>query len=269
MLDNATANAYLDRISATRPNRVDIEALRRLQECHILSVPFENLGYHLNEEIHMDERVVNKIVHKRRGGGCYELNPAFYFLLRSLGFNTEMKQGKVWIKGKLGPPLCHLALAVKFEADSWLVDVGFGRNSRYPLLLESANPQADPHGEYRLRKAEDGGTDVLMNDKPQYRIYDGPCDLADFAPTLWWYRTSPDSPFLQNLFCSLPSNNGRVTLQEDTLTVIDGNDRRTECLTDAPALLEAYDKWFGVKLDKLPVKATPQGQRKSARISFD
>ncbi|MEU3933580.1 arylamine N-acetyltransferase [Streptomyces sp. NPDC029044] len=255
MLEEPVIAAYLDRISAARPARADLDSLRDLQMRHLLSVPFENLGYHLGEEIHMDERVVQKIVRERRGGGCYEVNPGLAYLLRGLGYDVSFMPGRVWIKDELTAPLCHLALKVRVDGHAWLVDVGFGRNSRYPLSMETDGVQPDPHGAYRLETADDGGIDVRVDDSLLYRVYDVPCLVTDFGPTLWWYRTAPDSPFLQNLFCSLPTENGRVTLKEDQLTHITGGERESRQLTSDDEIRAAYDKWFGIRLERLPVKA--------------
>lgn len=266
MLANTMVSAYLDRISAPRPTTADLESLRTLQTRHLLSVPFENLGYHLGEEIHMDERSVDKVVTERRGGGCYEVNPALSFLLEALGYEVSLMPGRVWIKDELTAPLCHLALKVRINGNNWLVDVGFGRNSRHPLSLETEQAQADPHGEYRIAVASDGGYDVSANGRLQYRVYDVPCSVEDFGPTLWWYRTGPDSPFLQNLFCSLPTENGRVTLKESQLTHQVGETREVTELADETEIREAYDKWFGIKLDRLPEKAAGGN---SLPMSFD
>ncbi|MGW3205216.1 arylamine N-acetyltransferase family protein [Streptomyces sp. NPDC001135] len=266
MLEEATITTYLERISARRPARADLESLRVLQMRHLLSVPFENLGYHLGEEIHMDERVVDKIVKERRGGGCYEVNPGLAYLLRGLGYDVSFMPGRVWIKGELTAPLCHLALKVRADGTDWLVDVGFGRNSRYPLSLETDGVQPDPHGDYRVIGADDGGIDVRANGALQYRVYDVPCRIADFGPTLWWYRTAPDSPFLQNLFCSLPTENGRITLKENQLTHIVGGERESRRLAGDEEVRAAYDKWFGIKLERLPVK---EGGSTTVPMSFD
>lgn len=248
---------YLERIGAVKPEHADLDALRYLQERHIRTVPFENLGYHLDEPIHMDERVLDKIVHQRRGGGCYETNPAFALLLRALGFTVHILPGRVYRAGRIGPPMCHLVLRVDL-AEPWLVDTGFGRNSLHPLRLRSREPQQDPNGEYLLVDAEDGGVDLHLDGKPLYRLDDRPVEVADFAPTLWWYRTAPDSPFLEDLFCSLPTEDGRITLKGDRLTVAEGGERHTEDLTNSSAIFAAYRKHFGFDLDRLPVRPTSE-----------
>ncbi|NDZ75535.1 arylamine N-acetyltransferase [Streptomyces sp. SID10362] len=253
-MQDGIMDAYLDRIGATRPDRPDLAGLRHLMERHLLSVPFENLDYHLGEDIFMDERVLEKIVTKNRGGGCYEVNPALSFLLTSLGYEVDILPG--WVHrpgGLLGPFQGHLALRVKADGRDWLVDVGFGRNSRFPLDLSSRETQEDPHGEYRLQDAGDGAVDVYLNGNPLYRVSDRPVRIEDFAPTLWWYRTSPDSSFLQALFCSIRTPDGLVTLKGNTqMSRVAGSERSKHTLAGEEESFEAYRTHFGISLDKLP-----------------
>ncbi|MFI9778660.1 arylamine N-acetyltransferase [Streptomyces sp. NPDC051956] len=252
MLDDIMED-YLRRIGATRPEKADLQGLRHVMERHILSVPFENLDYHLDEEIFMDERVLDKIVRKSRGGGCYEVNPALSFLLEALGYEVDILPGRVQRPDGLGPFLGHLALRVWIDGEAWLVDVGFGRNSRFPLRMDSREAQSDPHGEYELRDGEAGAVDVYLNGKPLYQVHDRPVRIADFAPTLWWYRTSPESSFLQGLFCSIRTEDGLVTLKGNTqMSRVAGSERSKETLEDDAAAFEAYKQHFGIALDRLP-----------------
>lgn len=253
MLDTLVED-YLRRIKAVRPEQPDLAGLRHLTERHLLSVPFENLDYHLDEEIFMDERVLDKIVTRSRGGGCYEVNPALSFLLTALGYEVDILPG--WVHrpgGVLGPFLGHLALRVKADGEDWLVDVGFGRNSRFPLRLASREVQSDPHGEYQLHDVGDGVIDVYLGGKPLYRVADRPVQIEDFAPTLWWYRTSPDSSFLQGLFCSIRTPDGLVTLKGNTqMSMVAGEQRSKQTLAGEQEALEAYEKYFGIRVDRLP-----------------
>ncbi len=86
--------AYLDRIAYTGPLVPNPEVLRNLHRAHLLSVPFENLDIALGREIVCDESAfVRKIVERRRGGFCYELNGAFAALLRAIGFQVTLLCG--------------------------------------------------------------------------------------------------------------------------------------------------------------------------------
>lgn len=269
MFDEETVGAYLDRIRAS-PDRVaplDRGALFHLQERHVLSVPFENLDYHSGDEIFMDERVADKVVRRGRGGGCYEINTSFYLLLVSLGFRVTLHQCRVWIGGSLSAPYNHVVMVAEVAGEEWLVDVGFGKNSRLPLALGELGSQHDPQGRFEVRRVpSEHAWEVHRSGVPQYRFYGDPVKLADFSQHLWWYRTSPESPFLRNLFCSLPTEDGRVTLTGSTLTVIGREGRRTETINDGADIIAAYERYFGIVLDAPPVPG--EHWDNSMRMSF-
>lgn len=254
MLDDVTTAAYLERIGAERPRRPDLAALRHLHARHVLTVPFESLDYHLGKEIfYKDERIVDKVVRLRRGGACGELNSAFAYLLRALGFRVGLRHARVWIGGRLRDPYNHLVLAVDIDGRQWLADVGFGKGSRYPVPLDTPQAQDDPHGAFSVVKVDERATDVLRDGKPQYRVYADPVEMSDFDQVIYWYRTSPDSMLLQNMFCALPlAEGGWAVLKDDVLTVTRGKETTTEKLADDAAVLAAYEKWFGVTLDERP-----------------
>ena len=61
----------LARLDVTHPSRPSLGALEALHEQHLLRVPFENLDIHEGIRIVLDEeRIVDKIVNRRRGGFC-------------------------------------------------------------------------------------------------------------------------------------------------------------------------------------------------------
>src|SRR4029079_18755156 len=105
--------------------------LRELQLAHVQSVPFENLSIHSNEPIVLeDEALFEKVVERRRGGFCYELNGLFAALLRALGFKVEMvSAGVATADGGFSPDFSHMTLLVELD-QRWLVDVAFGDSFR-------------------------------------------------------------------------------------------------------------------------------------------
>jgi N-hydroxyarylamine O-acetyltransferase len=254
-MNSEQVDAYLARIGAARPGRADAGTLRELQLRHLLAVPFENLSIHLGEPIVLDEAaLLDKIVRRRRGGFCYELNGAFAALLSALGYEVTLLAARVYGDGALGPPFDHLALRVD-APDPWLADVGFGRLSRHPLRLDDGGgSQLDPDAIFQLVRLsrEHGDIDVTRDGEPQYRLEMRPRALADFAPTCWWQQTSPDSHFTRSLVCSRLTERGRVTLSDRRLVeTIDGRRAERELAGDAE-LLSAYRDRFGIELDRLP-----------------
>jgi N-hydroxyarylamine O-acetyltransferase len=251
-------DSYLARIGARR-TAPDLAGLRELQERHLATVPFENLSIHLGEPIQLaEDLLVAKIVRRGRGGFCYELNGAFAALLTALGYRVSLLAAAVFREdGQPGPPLAHLALRVDL-AEPWLVDVGFGRFSQYPLRLAERGPQVDPQGEFHLAEVNTGVIDVSCDGEPQYRLEVRPRRLADFTPTCWYLRTAPDSHFRKSLTCSLPTpGGGRVTLSGTRLIRTEDGRRTERELTDAEALA-TYRDVFGIVLEHLPaVIGTP------------
>ena len=248
--------AYLDRIATGKPSVLDAGALRDLHVAHLMTVPFENLSIHLSEPISLDEPdLIDKIVVRRRGGFCYELNGAFALLLEALGARVTRVAARVYGDGGLGPPFDHLALVVRLPDRSgpWLADVGFGSHSDYPLLFGLRHGQADPGGMFMLADAGHGDVDVLRDGAPQYRIERRRRALEDFAPTCWWQQTAPESHFTRSVVCSLRTETGRISIAGRRLIRTTGPSRAESELATDDDVLAAYREHFGIALDRVPM----------------
>ena len=249
-MDESQADAYLARIGVARPRLPDLAALRVLQRAHLRTVPFENLAVHLGEPVVLNEdALLDKVVGRRRGGFCYELNGAFAALLTALGYRVALLAARVFDGPVTGPPLDHLALRVDLDGP-WLVDVGFGRFSEQPLRLDEPGDQRDPGGVFRVLEHGDD-LDVLLDGRPQYRLERRPYELADFGPTCWWQTTSPDSHFTRSPTCSRLTESGRITLS-GTRLIRTGQGGREETELTGGQALDAYREHFGLVLDRLP-----------------
>ncbi|QIY95844.1 arylamine N-acetyltransferase [Streptomyces sp. S1D4-11] len=270
-MNSAQADAYLRRIGAHHPAWPTSGVLRDLHLRHLKAVPFENLSIHLGEEIVLEEkRLLDKVVGRRRGGFCYELNGAFGALLGALGFDVTLLAGRVYgEEGRLGIPYDHLALRVRtVDGGDWLADVGFGAHSHYPLAFGARTEQVDPGGTFRVleagpdaagvrgvggrREAED--LDVIRDGGPQYRLEVRPRVLGDFVAGVWWNSTSPKSHFTRSLVCSrVTEDGGRITLsgRKLTATAPDGTKEVSELATEEE-VLALYRERFGIELDRVP-----------------
>jgi N-hydroxyarylamine O-acetyltransferase len=254
MDENALA-AYLHRIGVPRPARVDAATLRTLHRAHQVTVPFENLSIHLSEPISLDSgALLDKIVTRRRGGFCYELNGAFALLLQALGADVTRVAARVHGAAGFGPPFDHLALVVRPADGSgpWLADVGFGSHSVYPLLFDSRDPQDDPAARFLLADAPEADVDVLKDGQPQYRIERRARGMDEFVPTCWWQQTSPESHFTLSTICSRLTDDGRVSISGRSLIRTSGGSRTEEQMPDDDRLLTAYREHFGIILDRVP-----------------
>src|SRR5690606_20497919 len=78
---------YLQRIGYEGPLDRSAKTLAQLQYCHLHTVPYENLDILRGVPISLElEDLFDKIVVRRRGGYCFELNALFGWLLRELGY---------------------------------------------------------------------------------------------------------------------------------------------------------------------------------------
>src|SRR5215469_12743773 len=109
--------AYLRRIDYSGPREVSPAALRELHRQHLFTVPFENLDIPLATPILLDGNFFyDKIVVRRRGGFCYELNGLFGQLLAAMGFCVQMLSARVRREdGGFGPDFDHMLLKLELE----------------------------------------------------------------------------------------------------------------------------------------------------------
>ncbi|MFI1652965.1 arylamine N-acetyltransferase [Streptomyces avidinii] len=264
-LPASRVDAYLRRIGAERPVAASAAALRDLHLRHLRTVPFESLSIHLGEAIVLEPAELLDKLFGGRGGFCYELNGAFALLLRSLGYRVELLQARVYAAGGGAPapgvPYDHLALRVECgDGRAWLVDVGFGDHSHFPLALDERGEQTDPGGVFRIGPADGahGDLDVIQDGVPQYRLETRPRVLSDFVTGAWWHSTSPASGFTRKPVCSLLTETGRTTLSDRVLTLTDAGERTERTLADDAEVLAAYRTHFGIDLPRVPVPLHPR-----------
>jgi N-hydroxyarylamine O-acetyltransferase len=245
------AGAYLRRIGYGGPLQPTADTLRQIQAAHLLAVPFENLSIHAREPIVLDDAALfDKIVVRRRGGFCYELNGLLAALLRQLGFDvTMLSAGAVGADGTFGPPFDHMALMVGLE-ERWLVDVGFGDSPREPLRLDARTVQEQGGRAYRITNA---GATLILSQRDgtgawsdQYRFDLAPHVYADYAGMCHYHQTSPDSHFTRQRLCSLATSDGRVTISGSRLIVTSRGQRREWPLEDEQACAGALRHHFGI-----------------------
>ena len=249
------ASAYLERIRYRGSLEPTAATLRALHVAHLLAVPFENLSIHRGEPIVLDERALfEKIVTRRRGGFCYELNGLFAALLRELGFDVMMlSAGVMGASGEFGPDFDHMTLLVRGGAGkSWLADVGFGDSFRAPLRLVADEPQLQGRDRWQLSRDASGRWLLTRKagasqPRPQYRFTTAPRRMADYEGMCLYHQTSPDSPFTRQRLCTIATEDGRLTLTGTRLVRTRGTERSEEAVPD-----ERYDsvlrELFGVSV---------------------
>lgn len=232
---------YLDRIGFDGPVSVDLNTLAALQAAHMTTVPFENIAVYNGEPVTpLLSWSLPKIVERRQGGWCFELNGAFGALLESLGFTVHRLAAAVLLEGP-NQLVDHLALEVVLD-EPYLVDVGFGESFITPLRLNDREPQDGGNGEYQLIDSAQGLTLTQAEDgvpAAQYRFRRVAHELEDFIEASDRLRTDKTlhwsaKPFATRLLDGGPE---RVTLLKDRLKYHGGAET-----TETPVPAEEWEE---------------------------
>jgi N-hydroxyarylamine O-acetyltransferase len=246
---------YLARIRYTDPIQLDHQTLRNLQKNHMLAVPFENLDIGLGRPILLDEAALwDKIINRRRGGFCYELNGLFAWLLNQIGFEVTYLNARVFKEdGTLGIGFDHLALLVRApgQAKHWLADVGFGDSFTEPLSFQQGGDQVQGLHAYKLEQIDDGYIAWRRNYSGLWeRLYF--FDLQprkfpdDYQAGCHYHQTSPKSTFTQGSVISIATSNGRITLERMRLILTQNGVRQEKTVADENEYHALLKHYFGV-----------------------
>jgi N-hydroxyarylamine O-acetyltransferase len=253
---------YLDRLGVPGPNGPpSVAELARLQVAHLVAVPFENIDVYHRRGVRTDTAwSLPKLVDRRRGGWCFELNGAFAWLLRELGYRVDHVACRVGGEEGWGAPFDHLALVVHLDGERWLVDVGFGDCCVEPIRL--ADSEVD-HVPRPVRCRLDDGDFVIVERQDdgawadQLRGTFEPRDLCDFDARSRYLQTEPGLSWTEKPFATraLDATGSRLTLRGGVLRTRSGRGEYVDRPVDPeewPSLLAEH---FGLE-DTL--KAAPR-----------
>lgn len=252
MTDNLNIEAYLERIGFQSRILLSEEILHGLHKAHTLSIPFENLDVFFGRPIALDlPTLFGKLVTGNRGGYCFEMNGLFSAVLGKIGFEVVPLLARVAFDfNRQFGPKTHQVLMVKTGSSRWLVDVGFGKDGIIsPLLLDTTDDQHQFGRIYRIEPHPQFGyiLDLRTPDRDfcQYAFTLDKCWPADFVMANHFTATYPESLFVKTLVCTMPTEQGRVTLTDRHLKIVSNSIvRQTEIrdLGDFGAKLSAHFK---------------------------
>lgn len=241
---------YLQRIQADFTSHT-IENLSELQRLHMMHVPFENLDVMRNVPIYLNlEHFYKKIVENERGGYCYEVNGLFRWLLSELGFHTYHVAATVKRPtGKFARPNTHGAMIVELD-QPYLVDVGFGDSNYEPLPFDGSE-RTDVSGTYKIQLVHDGFYDLTRKrDQEWQTLYRFNLDekkLIDFHEGVVFNQVSEQSSFTHHDLVTMATEEGRITLRDQTLTTTVYGDKHVKELDQVEKTIVLQDI-FGIQL---------------------
>lgn len=247
-------DAYLKRIGFTGDISATVDCLRELHHAHQFTIPFENFDIALGRGISLEpEKLIQKLVHSRRGGYCFEVNGLMLMALKSFGFEARALLGRVHIR-EFPTGRGHQISLVTIGGEPWIVDVGFGGDTpRAPLPLILDQP-VSAHGQtVRLVRSRLFGTMLQKHTREGWsdlysfdmeHVCQGDIDYGNH-----YTSTSPKTFFVTGRTAALPVEGGLITLINMTLRKRIGGEVKEIELEEGEAYLEALKTHFGIELD--------------------
>ncbi|MBS4537518.1 arylamine N-acetyltransferase [Clostridium sp. D2Q-11] len=253
--------SYLERINIDLNINIDVNfnSLKLIQKQHLLTVPFENLDIHLNNNIKTDvQSLYRKIVIEKRGGICYELNWLLSYLLKSIGFSVKVLGGKV-IEPK-GSYFDHMLILVNLNEKKYIVDVGFGDNFLEPLEFELDIVQKDNKGLFKIVSIDKTHFELmkysqeLNNFKREYIFKTKEMQMNNFKDRINYFTHNDESIFKKNIFCSLEKEDGRISLKHDKLISTNMKVKSIEKINSSNEYIIYLNDKFKIQLDPCEYK---------------
>ena len=254
-------NAYFARIGYRGRPTPPPRPLRDIVAAHNRSIPFENLDPLMGIPVAdlSAEALTDKLVHRRRGGYCYEHNGLLGYVLDELGFEVQRLAGRVvWMRHDDAlPAQTHQVLAVRLpDGDGpYLVDVGFGGQTlTSPIRLVAGTVQQTRHEPYRLVEHPEGfelQVDIRGEWQRLYLLSPRPRPRIDLEVGSWYVSTHPASPFVVGLSAALVTDDARWNLRGRNLAVHRAGGTEKTTFDTAAQVLKVLADRFGIDLSDL------------------
>ncbi|MBO0749149.1 MAG: arylamine N-acetyltransferase [Porphyrobacter sp.] len=239
---------YLERIGHSRDVRPDLATLRSLHRAHATTIPFEALDVQLGMVPSLDpEAIFDKLVERRRGGWCYEMNGLMGAALEAIGFPVmRVACGVMRQEGGDERMGTHLALLVECDG-TWLCDVGFGGSLLEPLPLGTGE-RKDAIYTVALNQTDDGYwrfTEAVAAPFG-YDFRAIPADEALLVAKRDWQATHPESNFTLNFVAHQRQPDRHLVLRGRVLTERRPEGATTHTIADADEFVATLAGRLGI-----------------------
>ncbi|MET0271901.1 MAG: arylamine N-acetyltransferase [Phenylobacterium sp.] len=244
--------AYLDRIGFQGVARPNLATLTALHRAHLLSIPYENMDVQLGRPVTTSpDEAFDKIVTRRRGGWCYEMNGVLGAALDEIGFKVTRLAGGVHRKLR-GEEMVgnHLILLVDLDGEPWIADVGFGDSSRDPFPLREGSFSAAGY-DFRLEKLDADWWRMHNHALGAAANFDfglAPADPAHLAAKCHELQTSPQSNFVLNAVCQRHTPDAIRLLRGRTLRRVRPGETEDHLIASADEFVAVLARDFDLDL---------------------
>jgi N-hydroxyarylamine O-acetyltransferase len=246
-------SAYFDRVGYNGSANPTSDTLVALHTGHTFNIPFENLDVFAGKAVSLSpDALFDKLVTRRCGGYCFEMNGLFALALREIGFQPRQLLARTAFGGAYSAKL-HEVLTVEAEGVTYLCDVGYGNDGiSAPLLLTPRKEQKWFLDTYRFTRDSNFGHVLQRRDGENfvtmYAFTDNEYVPGDFEVANHYTSTHPQSFFKLQRFATKPTPTGRITLTEHRLKIVDGGKVIERAVSGETELSDLLRKHFGLSL---------------------
>ncbi|MCX6075250.1 MAG: arylamine N-acetyltransferase [Campylobacterales bacterium] len=221
---NFNISDYLVRIGYDGEVRPDITTLTQLVQKQLRSIPFENTEVQAGRIPSMiPEDIVDKVLIRKRGGYCYEINGVFAMALSAIGFEWYFAGARPMFY-PMRRPKTHMVVIVRVGGRDYLCDTGFGGYAlRAPIeIVEGEAVQDGDRFRMELIDGEYVLSSLVQDEwQRQYGFALQPQEWIEFSLANYFNATHPDTIFTQKKLAIMQTPNGRKILVDNELKLIE------------------------------------------------
>lgn len=208
MMTESMIETYLAVLGCSDAREVCEENLFRLQAAHLAQIPYSNLSFYKTGTLQpLDtDSLFDRLIIRRKGGYCFELNGLFGELLRGLGYEVTEYFARWHFGGTEKIPMRrHRVLKVVLNSGTFLADAGIGSPCPVtPLKFELDVIQQKNYRAYRIVKDPELGNVVEAETPegflPYFSFTEDPHFPQDFIYVHAYCVQQPDSAFRTKIF---------------------------------------------------------------------
>ena len=239
---------YLERIGFHEIPEPTRETLDRLIYAHLTHIPYENLESCLGKKSpDLTVRgLYDKLIVRRRGGWCFELNGLFFTLLQALGYDVYPVACRMWL-GLGVLPLGHRASIVTIGGEKFFADVGASgmaglRAVPYTGETEDGVYLSARGREIEVRRHTEEGDKLLISYQDCF------FDPVDFVPLNYYVALGPAAADRPDPIVNLTTEDGALSINGDVFRRRKNGETEETVIGDDAAFRAILREHFGIEL---------------------